>query len=123
LKYENQFDAILSSLAIHHISREEQRLLYSKILSALKKGGVFFNADILKSDNKYLNQVYMDTWTNFMSKNYSAEEIEKLWLSKHQKEDNPQPLTDHLRWLKEAGFLDVDVIWKYYYFGVYGGKK
>jgi tRNA (cmo5U34)-methyltransferase len=30
---------------------------------------------------------------------------------------------DHLKWLKKVGFKDVDVIWKYYNFGVYGGIK
>jgi hypothetical protein len=25
--------------------------------------------------------------------------------------------------LKEAGFQDLDVVWKHYYFGVYGARK
>ncbi len=30
---------------------------------------------------------------------------------------------DQLAWLAEIGFTDVDVVWKYYNFAVYGGRK
>lgn len=51
------------------------------------------------------------------------DEIEKIWIPKHKEEDFPVPLKSHIRWMKNVGFQDVDVVWKYYSFGVYGGLK
>lgn len=123
LDAEAEYDAVVSSLAIHHLSRGEQQSFYSQIYAALKDGGVFYNADNLQSSSEHLNQFYLEKWKDFMSQHHSQEEIEKVWLDRHYQEDNPQPLQDHLYWLKEVGFRQVDVVWKHYYFGVYGGRK
>ena len=38
-------DAVISALAIHHLDDGEKRALYGRIHSALRPGGVFFNAE------------------------------------------------------------------------------
>jgi len=58
-----------------------------------------------------------------MLQSHSKEEIEKIWLPKHKEEDYPVPLHSHIRWMMNAGFQDLDVVWKYYMFGIYGGTK
>lgn len=118
-----EYDAVVSSLAIHHLSRQEQRALYTQIYTALKEGGVFYNADNLLSSSEHLNQLYLKKWKEFMFQHHTPEEVETVWLARHHQEDNPQPLQDHLNRLKEAGFQNLDVVWKHYYFGVYGGRK
>jgi tRNA (cmo5U34)-methyltransferase len=123
LESYEKYHAVVSSLAIHHLSRNEQQTIYNKIYNALHEGGVFYNAENVDTDNNYLKKVYMNLWTKFMEQEHSKEEINKIWLPKHEQEDIPQPLMDHLKWLKKVGFKDVDVIWKYYNFGVYGGIK
>jgi tRNA (cmo5U34)-methyltransferase len=30
---------------------------------------------------------------------------------------------NQITWLTNLGFLEVDIIWKYYNFAVYGGRK
>jgi len=32
-------------------------------------------------------------------------------------------LMNHINWLRDIGFNDVDVVWKYYNYAVYGGMK
>jgi tRNA (cmo5U34)-methyltransferase len=123
LEAMEEYDAVVSSLAIHHLSRQEQKAFYTQIYAALKEGGVFYNADNLLSSSEHLNQFYLKKWKEFMFQYHSPEEVESVWLARHDQEDNTQPLADHLDWLKEAGFRDLDVVWKHYYFGVYGGSK
>lgn len=123
LEFQEEYDAVVSSLALHHMSPEEQRLFYNQIFRFLKEGGVFYNADNILGSTSYLNQVYMDKWVDFMLLHHTREEIEEVWLPKHREEDFPSPLHKHIQWMKDAGFTDVDVVWKYYMFGVYGGKK
>ncbi len=123
LEFQEEYEAVVSSLALHHLSPEEQRSFYRRIIGFLKGGGVFYNVDNILGSTPYLNQVYMDKWVEFMLQYRSREEVEEIWLPKHREEDFPSPLHHHIQWMKEAGFTDVDVVWKYYMFGVYGGKK
>ncbi|MFL7792418.1 MAG: methyltransferase type 12, partial [Anaerolineae bacterium] len=65
----------------------------------------------------------MQKWQAFMLQNVSRDEMESTWLPKYHDEDRPAKLIDHLAWLTEVGFADVDVVWKYYNYAVYGGTK
>lgn len=123
LDYKEEYDAVISSLALHHLQPGDQKSFYRRINHFLKMGGVFYTADIVLGSTSYLKEIYLDKWVEFMLENHSQEEVEKIWLPKHREEDHPSPLINHVQWLKEAGFTDVDMVWKYYMFGVYGGKK
>ncbi|HOI39370.1 MAG TPA: methyltransferase domain-containing protein [Methanobacterium sp.] len=123
LDFEDDFDAVVSSLALHHLQHPEKKPFYHRIKRFLKRGGVFYNADNILGSSPHLNQLYMDKWIEFMLKSHTQEEIDSVWLPKHREEDFPSPLMDHVHWLEEVGFEKVDVVWKSYMFGVYGGKK
>jgi len=123
LDFKDDFDAVVSSLALHHLQHQEKKPFYHVIKRFLKKGGVFYNADNILGSSPHLNQLYMDKWIEFMLKSHTQEEINSVWLPKHREEDFPAQLMDHIHWLEDAGFEEVDVVWKSYMFGVYGGKK
>lgn len=123
-EFDKTYDVAVSSLALHHLeTKKEKKKFYSKIFDSLRSHGVFYNADIILSSNDYLQKLYMSKWKEFMSRTISTKEIEDTWMTKHHKEDHPEILLDQLEWLKEIGFTDVDVVWKYYNFSVYGGTK
>lgn len=122
--FKEQYDVVVSSLALHHlISDQDKQSIFKKIYTHLNQDGVFYNADIILGSNNYLHNVYLEKWKEFMKKNVAQEEVDSLWLAKHRDEDHPSKLMDQLKWLELMGFKDVDVIWKYYNFAVYGGKK
>lgn len=123
LDFKESYDGVISSLALHHLQREEQKSFYCRIKEFLKDGGVFYNADNIIGSSPHLNHVYMNKWVEFMLDSHSQEEIETIWLPRYREEDFPSPLRSHIQWLEEAGFQEVDVVWKCYMFGVYGGKK
>jgi len=58
-----------------------------------------------------------------MRKSISEDEIENQWLQKYRQEDVPSKTTDHLQWMSQIGFTDLDIVWKYYNFTVYCGYK
>lgn len=123
-EFDKTYDVAVSSLALHHLeTKKEKKKFYSKIFDSLRSHGVFYNADIILSSNDYLQKLYISKWKEFMSRTISTKEIEDTWMTKHHKEDHPEILLDQLEWLKEIGFTDVDVVWKYYNFSVYGGTK
>jgi tRNA (cmo5U34)-methyltransferase len=58
-----------------------------------------------------------------MRKNVSDEEINNKWLPTYHAEDRPIKLISHLDMLNKSGFSCVDVIYKYFNYAVYIGKK
>lgn len=124
LKPEGRYDVVISSLALHHVvSDADKRSIYRKIFSALAPGGSFYNADIVLGSDEAIQEIYMTRWKEHMYRSFSAEEVDLVNVPRYQREDNPSKLMDHLRWLEEAGFDAVDVIWKHYNLAVFGGKK
>ena len=122
--FEKKYDAVLSSLALHHLKNDQdKKSFFKKIFDALKGGGVFYNADVVLGSNETLQNLYMKKWKDFMLKKVSASEVESKWIPKYEDEDKPTELIEQLRWLEEIGFKAIDVIWKYYNFAVYGGVK
>lgn len=122
--FSENYDVIVSSLALHHLAADEDKKeFYKKIYDAMVHGGIFLNADAVLASNKQLQCIYTAKWKEFMNKNISMKEIEEKWVPAAETEDHPVKITDHLDWLREIGFKDVDVIWKYYHLAVYGGFK
>jgi tRNA (cmo5U34)-methyltransferase len=123
-EFDRPYDLVVSSLALHHVVSElDKKTIYRKILDALVPGGSFFNADIVLGSDDNIQQVYMTRWKEFMYRSFSKEETDDVLVPRHYREDSPARLIDHLRWLGEVGFSTVDVVWKYYNFAVYGGRK
>lgn len=124
ISLNDNYDVVVSSLAMHHLETDlDKKKLYEKIFNSLSDGGVFYNADVVLGSSEYLQNMYIQKWKEFMSKNHSEKDIENKWMPKHRAEDNPSKMSDHIKWLGEVGFKQVDVLWKYYNYGVYGGVK
>jgi tRNA (cmo5U34)-methyltransferase len=118
------YDAVVSSLALHHLDTDEvKRSFYRRVFAALAEGGVFYNADNVLGSNRALDAMYVEKWTSYMTANVGEAEVRGVWLPRYRAEDRPARLADQLHWLEAIGFRDVDVVWKWFNFAVYGGTK
>ena len=123
-EFDSVYDVAVSSLALHHLVNEEDKIkFYKKIYTCLSPGGVFYNADVILASNSRLQERYMEKWREYMRLQVSVEDIEQKWIPQHYDEDHPSKLMNQLDWLRNMGFVEVDVVWKYYNFAVYGGCK
>ncbi|NEQ43008.1 MAG: methyltransferase domain-containing protein [Leptolyngbya sp. SIOISBB] len=123
-EFDSSYDVAVSSLALHHLVSDEDKIkFYKKIYACLKPKGIFYNADVILGSSSHLQECYMEKWREYMRLHVSAAEIEQKWIPQHYDEDYPASLMSQLAWLQDIGFADVDVIWKYYNFSVYGGRK
>lgn len=121
--FNKKYDVVISSFALHHlITAEDKKKFYQKIYNSLKVSGCFYNLDIIIGPNDEIQNFYMKKWEEFLSQYFSEEELDKHF-EQYYEEDSPESIMNHLRWLEEAGFRDVDVIRKYYNFALYGGIK
>ncbi len=92
--FGNNYDAVISTSALHHFNREDKLRLYRKIYDSLKENGIFINSD------KVAN---------------SIEEEQKLLEDYYKyKDERPHcdtPLSieseEHL--LREANFMETDI--------------
>ncbi|MCU0532440.1 MAG: class I SAM-dependent methyltransferase [Hydrococcus sp. Prado102] len=123
-QFDDVYDVAISSLALHHLlTDEDKKRFYQKIYDNLAPGGVFYNADIILASSDRIQETYMNQWKAFMRKQLSEDDIENKCIAKYYEEDRPAKLLEQLSWLTDIGFCEVDVLWKYYNFAVYGGRK
>ncbi|MDR1876934.1 MAG: class I SAM-dependent methyltransferase [Flavobacteriaceae bacterium] len=118
----NLYDAVISSLAIHHLEDPDKIKLYNSIYSMLKKDGIFINAEQVSGNDDYFIRLYEKHWKNKVeSSDLTQEEIDSAY--ERVKLDKRTPLSTQLNWLKNAGFREVDCLYKYYDFVVIYCKK
>ena len=123
-EFRQQYDLIVSSLALHHLKTADDKLaVYKRIYLALKPEGQFINIDVVLGSNDALQRVYTSKWEAFLSERNTREEIENKWLPNSDAEDYPAPMMTHLDMMKSCGFKDIDIVYKDMKFAVYTGKK
>lgn len=123
-EFPSKYDVIVSSLALHHLESDKDKLdFYEKIYDALELNGLFINLDVVLGSDEKIQSVYMQKWIEFMKKTTSNEEIEEKWLPKYFEEDRPSKLISHMDFMNQCGFKNIDVIYKYFNYAVYCGSK
>jgi tRNA (cmo5U34)-methyltransferase len=123
-EFTENYDVVVSSLALHHLTTDEHKqTFFGKVFKCLNSGGVFYNADLILASSSFLHELYIKKWKEYMKKSVPQDEIENKWMVTYKNEDSPSILVAQLDWLKGIGFSEVDVIWKYFNFAVYGGRK
>lgn len=129
---DGKFDAVVSSLAIHHLSDRRKKALFREIWGITKDKGALIIADPVKTDSRFLGQRYERVLVETIRRQAKEiagierayEEVEaKHREAQRTSPDKPATLRAQLRWLKQAGFVDVDCFWKYACFAIFGGFK
>jgi tRNA (cmo5U34)-methyltransferase len=106
------YDLICSALSIHHLSPVDKRRLFHGICMALNPGGLFVNADQAEGETPYFRQRFLDYWNEFLQSGPLTKSQHYEILKRRDTLDRNEKLSDQLAWLKQAGFADVDVVYR-----------
>ena len=114
---EGPWDAIVSALAIHHLSHEQQRELLERIRPVLRPGGVFVNAEQVAGPTERFDQLYR-SWHESAAHAAGSDEAEWAAASERMAYDRCASVEDILSWLRAAGFAHADCLFKHHRFAV-----
>jgi tRNA (cmo5U34)-methyltransferase len=117
------YDIICSALSIHHLSPGDKQRLFKKCYAALSPGGMFVNADQAEGETPYFNERYLSYWTEFLHSGPWNDEEQVKILKRRSELDRNEKLSLQLQWLRNAGFSDVDIVYKNRTFIVTVAKK
>ncbi|MEI6795763.1 MAG: class I SAM-dependent methyltransferase [Methanomassiliicoccales archaeon] len=126
---EEQYDLIVSSLAIHHLPRDGKAMLNSWVLKALRPGGWFINIDTMLPPAG-LEEWYIQLWKEWAERQAASQGVEinvdEIIYGHHQVPAHHALLDAmpvQLRMLEQAGFKDVDCIHKHGIFAMLCGQR
>jgi SAM-dependent methyltransferase len=103
------FDAVVSSFAIHHLAPDRQRRLYGEAFDRLRPGGVFANVEHVASTTDRRHEEFLSA------------------IGSSPAQDDPSnklvAVATHLAWLDASGFVDAECLWKWRELAVVTGNK
>ncbi len=116
------YDAIVSCLSIHHVETPEKKILFRRCYDLLEPGGIFVNADMIQGPTTQAHAWYDDVWERRV-RAAGTTDLQMAQARERMEGDRLDTLADQLVWLDEAGFADIDVLYKWYSLCVYIGRK
>jgi tRNA (cmo5U34)-methyltransferase len=121
---EGRYDAVVSGLAIHHLPPGRKPALFAEIFELLEPGGVFVNMDYVAIDGP-LRGLFDE---HMLANAVQAERDSGGTRHEHELDleddvDRPDTVEDQLRWLREAGFEQVEVHFKWAEAAIFGGAR
>ena len=105
-------DVIVSSRAVHHFLPETIRAFYRAARERLSPGGFLCNLDHFGTPWR---ETYKRIKPGFVPPSGGS-------TAPHDHEAPPQPIEDHLAWLRDAGFADPDIPWRLFWTALVVGR-
>lgn len=105
-------DIICSALSIHHLEDDEKQTLYQTIYKSLPHGGLFINLDQFCADSPLTDKAYNEWWMNYIDNSHITQKAKAEWLER-KKLDRENSVSSTLSLLRNAGFEQVECVYKF----------
>ena len=117
-----KFHAVISSLAIHHLSDKDKKGLFKRVFDILEPGGIFINAEQILGETSWQQSLFEETHLDGARALGSSEEEIQAAVER-MSYDKCSPLQEQILWLKEIGFENATSFFHSFRFAVYAGWK
>lgn len=121
-KPDQPLRAVVSMLAIHHLDGLGKQELFQAVYGMLLDGGAFIIADLVEPANQSGRGIAAEAWDEIVRQRALQLDGNTAGSDFFQREgwntfryldpddiDHPSRLFDQLKWLEQAGFVDIDV--------------
>ena len=115
-------DVAISALAIHHLNDGHKAELFRRVFECLRPRGAFIQAEQVLGATPGAERRNRDVWRR-QARAAGATDADLALAVDRMRADRPATLDDQLRWLREAGFREVDCYFKDHMFAVFAGFK
>jgi tRNA (cmo5U34)-methyltransferase len=125
-RQHSSYDAVMTSLAVHHLDAAGKQALYKDIHEMLAPGGVLVMADLVEAAGPGTRKLNGARWADAVRsaaiRQHGSDEAAMIFektgwnyyrLVSPDPIDKPSTAAEHLDWLRGAGFGGVDVVWMY----------
>jgi tRNA (cmo5U34)-methyltransferase len=127
-------DAVVSSLAIHHLDAAQKQRLFQAMAARLNPAGALLIADLVQPTRAEALELFAAGWDHAAERQATSppgsprafqEFARTHWNIFRYPDpvDMPSPLFEQLLWLRQAGFESVDCFWLRAGHAVYGGYR
>lgn len=111
---EATFDHVVSKLSLHHLANEARKQLFQHVYQWLKPGGVFSYNDIFRGINDHINGSYYADWQKASTARGATDAQWDHFMDHDQRYDVlDMPLPSIIDWLREIGYVDIDITWRH----------
>src|SRR5581483_9625549 len=100
------FDLVVSGFAIHHLEHSRKQELFEEIANQLNGRGVFLNLEVVASATPERH----------------AEFLAAIGRTADDPEDRLASVEEQLGWMREAGMVNVDCLWRWRGFALLDGE-
>ncbi|HEY7933227.1 MAG TPA: class I SAM-dependent methyltransferase [Solirubrobacteraceae bacterium] len=118
------YDAVVSGLAIHHLPSERKRALFAETFALLEPGGIFVNMDYVTIDGPLRGLFDEQMLANAVrAERESGGSRSEQEVDCEDDDDLPDSAEDQVRWLRDVGFEQAEVHFKWAEAAVFGAIK
>jgi tRNA (cmo5U34)-methyltransferase len=109
---KESYDLIVAGFSLHHCDENEKQSIFNNINNSLKKRGIFSYSDLMISKTNPDHPMLLEKWKEFVNTNFSDGE-KWLWLMEHYEAfDKPTDYQVQIKWMRNAGFSDIQIPFK-----------
>jgi tRNA (cmo5U34)-methyltransferase len=117
------FDVIVAAAVLHHLRTDDEwRQVFAALYRALRPGGSVWIFDMVEGAIAAIDKLMRSRYGEYLTK-LNGEAYRDRVLAYVEKEDTPRSLVFQLDLLREAGFIEVEVLHKNVCFAAFGAVK
>ena len=108
---DGAYDLMVAGFSFHHVPGHEKQRLFRYLYPALSPGGVLTTADLFVNKDDSEHPAVVENWRSFVLSNGRAIDDWDWIMDHYAKYDRPSAFVDQQKWLREAGFKDIQLSW------------
>jgi tRNA (cmo5U34)-methyltransferase len=115
-------ELIVAMQSVHHLNDIDKRALYRTLYSRVRPGGGLLIGDRIQQPTEHLRERYRRFWREDCLAAGADESAVDASLSRMW-DDHDAEIEYQIEWIRNSGFRNVDLYYKYQMFAVFGGNR